>query len=201
MEATGAKESYIDGRRRSVSKEIEGYLRNRVKDKPRVISVGCGVGDEAEPILRILPGSTYKGIDIDPEMIQLAKESNIDTTAEFEVADAINKEAFGPQPWDVVILRHPHVMEKSRRNLVNGSGKNEMDENWAKIIKNSIEALNENGIVFMTTFDETEKEVITNYLGQFGKELKILIDQGNQHETYGDAAHDNFVVMAQKISG
>lgn len=173
----------------NLAREIETYLLDKVGNKPRIISVGCGSGEEAGPISTIFPNSTYKGIDMSPAMIELAKETNISIPGKFEVADATKKEAFDDQPWDVVILRNPQVT----------GGVGIMDEKWAKIIKNSIEALKKDGIVFITTPSEEERAIIVNYLGQFSEKLKILINQANQHTGGKRVFRDEFVVVAKKI--
>lgn len=178
----------INEHRESLGKTFEKYLKTEVKSQnPRILSVGCGCGFEAEPALRIFPNAKYKGIDINEESLGLARDINEDISqAVFEIADATKKGSFGDKPWDLVILRNPQVPK-------------EIDQEWSEIIKNSIEVLKKDGIIFVTTSSEREKVIISQYLGRFDKNLKIIVNEENQHKTKFGSFRDDFIIIAKKL--
>ena len=80
----------------------ETYLRFLVQEKQKVLEVGCGTGN----LLAALKPRYGVGLDLSPEMIQIAAESHPDL--HFFVLDAENTQALGTiqnlGPFDVILL-------------------------------------------------------------------------------------------------
>ena len=62
------------------------FLQKIEKENPQVLEIGCGPGNITRYLLSKRPDVKITGIDVAPNMIQLAKENN--PTADFQVMDA-----------------------------------------------------------------------------------------------------------------
>ncbi len=197
LEAMGVNGfSMLNEHRAFLGKAFEAYLKKEIKvESPSVLSVGCGVGYEAEPILRVFPNAKYRGIDIDKIHVELARRINEDLPGNiFEIADAREEGAFAGGPWNVLILRNPQVMGEIA-DLIAGK-RNSKD--WEIIIKNSIKFLKTDGIMFITTPTRHEREIILNQLNILGRALKLLVDEENKYKTNLGLYNDDIVILAKK---
>ena len=67
-----------------------------------VLDAGCGNGNFLSEIRRFFPDKTYKGIDISPELIEVAEASHTADGLTFQHADLFDCEAAA---YDVVVMR------------------------------------------------------------------------------------------------
>lgn len=196
MEQVESREVSVRDRYRShLTGEFEEYLEREVigRDRLNILSVGCGIAYESEPLLRLFPDARYRGIDIDNGYIELARDTNDDIPEGlFDVADARKKEAFGINPWDIIILRNPQVLG---RLMDFTTGK--MDEGWKEIIGNCVEALVDKGLLFISVDTEPERKMILEYLGT--RKLQVLVNEENKHKSTQGTCRDDFVVVAKKL--
>lgn len=149
---------------------INDYLKLQVSEGPRMISVGCQFGYEANPFLDAFPEGTYLGIDIDERMISGAKKMHSSSDrAVFDSRDARDKEAFGTKKWDVVFLGHP----QTQGSYMKGGATR---EDWEKIIGNSAQAITEEGVILATTHLPQEADLVEKYLKQAGLQTSRVVN-------------------------
>lgn len=198
MEATQDFSPVLRAQRESFWKTFAALKQEIHTQQPRVLSVGCGFGYEAEPILRTFPDGTYTGIDIDEDVIHGAKRTNkgVDK-AVFEVADATERKGFGENPWDVVILKHPQALGSI--TYLNSSTYGKMDTEWGKILDNSIDATKTGGIIVATASSEQELELIGEHLSRFRNNVRVIKYEKNPNEAEQGAFRDEFIIVARKL--
>lgn len=91
-----------------------------------LLDVGCGTGPMIELLLKEFPDHHYTGVDLTPQMIQVARDKKLDHT-KFLVGDSENL-PFADQSFDVVICTNsfhhypnPQIfMKEAARVLKNG---------------------------------------------------------------------------------
>lgn len=168
--------------------------QKREGEKRKILSVGCGFGYEAEPVLRIISNSQYIGIDIDEDYISSARAANRDVPdVTFETKDAQKEDAFIDKDfWDIILIRHPQVippfLSKNSRS------------DWKKIFANSINALREKGVLFISTATPQERNAIISFLKENNETIDTVIDEVNKE--YKSDPYINFddhhIIMVQK---
>jgi len=67
-----------------------------------VLEVGCGEGHLASEILQAFPGTSYLGLDITPEIVELARESNPDGV--FKTGSAYDLKEFQNKKFNIVVM-------------------------------------------------------------------------------------------------
>lgn len=76
-----------------------------VTSATKVVDVGCGIGGSSRHIVRKYPGSTAQGITLSPYQAnrgnELAKEQGVESSANFQVADALDM-PFDDNSFDLV---------------------------------------------------------------------------------------------------
>lgn len=77
------------------------FFVERVPEGSRVLDVGCGIGAVARSIAEGVPGSRVVGVDLDPAVLERARDGAPDN-AVFVQADAT--EALQDGPFDVIVL-------------------------------------------------------------------------------------------------
>lgn len=210
------KISSLDRGRESLEKTFGAYLKSEVRvERPNVLSVGCGAGYEAEPILQLFPSAKYKDIDISGSNIRLARRTNSDLPEDiFQVADAKSRDSFAGGPWDIIILRNPQITEtlEGLTDFLEGKAKvgkdwelnirngKKVSKDWALIIKNSIDFLKKDGILLVTTPSGDERVIILDQLKTPGKELEILVNEDNKHKAASGVFDDDIVILAKKTA-
>lgn len=129
----------------------EDFL-SKLKEKKqiKILSIGCGRFREAKSIFDFFKPFKDKlklyGIDTSSELIELAKKDDLI----LKVADASLKESF--DNWvkdglfDLIIIRHPEITFNT--------------DVFIKIFTISSGLLEKNGLIFITTHFENEKESI-----------------------------------------
>lgn len=202
MESSSERKSFSlrDYYRKNLGKVFEHYLAEDIKGKDSLIgilSVGCGFGYEAEPLLRIFPNAIYTGIDIDSNIIDGAREANNDLygRCQFQVADGRDKEAIEIKPWDIVILRNPQVMGR----YLDTSKYSTTREDWHRIIVNSIEALGKGGRLFVSVDMQHDRDIVLKYINSFTDTVSMVADEQNIHPSISGIFQDRLVIMAKKI--
>lgn len=203
MESSNEQKSFSlkDYYRENLGRVFEHYLAEAIKSKKdssiNILSVGCGFGYEADPLLRIFPNAVYTGMDIDTGAISGAKEINNDLyeRCEFQIADGRNKDAIGTKPWDIVILRNPQV-SGSTFDTSKGSTTR---EDWRRILKNSIEVLGEGGMVFISVDEEHDRGIVLKHLNSFTGNVSIVVNEPNIYPSKKGVFKDSLIIMAKKI--
>lgn len=182
-----------DNYRSKLEKTFDYYLKNKVRDQPTwILSVGCNFGYEAGALLRVFPTAKYVGVDINKNVIKAAKETNRDLgKVKFQVGDARKRETFGEIPWDIIAIRHPQVLGTI---MEEGS----LDKDWYLIINNGMEALKEDGILFVSTSSMQERDRVISYIN-LSKKMKILVNNENKFSSGVGVFHDNFVIVFKKL--
>jgi 2-polyprenyl-3-methyl-5-hydroxy-6-metoxy-1,4-benzoquinol methylase len=191
---TNENPSLREGYREKLRQVFNYYLKKQIGTDPkRILSVGCMFGLEAEPLLKTFPGANYKGIDIDREIIGAATRMNKDLTrAEFQLADAREMEAFGIEPYDIVVVRHPQVLG----DLNPGSN---LAKDWHTILQNSMAALRPNGALFVSTTDEDcEGNCVLDYIRHSREKMTVVISDENKFAYGSWPFKDNFIIIAKK---
>jgi hypothetical protein len=162
--------------------------------KISILSVGCGIGVEAEPLLRLVPDSTYLGIDNDSSMVWIGSTSHRDITLgsppQFDTQDILT---FDPgQKFSMVVLRQPPVggdrVSIARYGHVIG---------WEDEADASVAHLADNGLLLVTTEREDYYAWLLRYMEKQGLEI---LNQGlnSTLEAPKDAYPDQFVIVAKK---
>lgn len=189
----------VEHYRENLKSVFDHYLRPLVGDPDRnlrIISVGCGFGYEAEPLLKTFPNATYTGIDIKADRIDAAREFNADLGGKcvFETADAGEKGAFNKGPWDMVVVRHPQVL-----GSIGSIRDPNLQEDWVSIMENCISALNKGGVLFISTDTGVEREQILEWINTHSNEIKIVTDERNIHPSSKGIHKDSFVIVGKKM--
>lgn len=172
-----------DEYRRNLAKAFSNFLERAISGNvKRIISVGCGFGYEAQPLLKLFPDAYFLGIDTNKDLIDGAKSTNSDLpSADFQVFDGRNLSSFNEAPWDIVILRNP----ANRDTII--------------AIENSLKVLRKGGIIFITTDTISEMEKIADLLSFFGNEIEIIQPTiENPFLTLGGGFEDRFIIRATK---
>ena len=139
----------------------------------RILDLGCGTGRTTFPLYRI----GYReiiGVDLTPEMIEIAQELNnyFDSEISFKIGDATNLE-FSESAFDVVIFSFNGLM--SIPNLLNRE----------KAVGEINRVLKKSGVFIFTTHDREREEPYF----KFWEEEKAKWESGNQNPIlfeYGD---------------
>lgn len=159
-------ESYI-----SLTKEIglwdsEKYVfRKYLNPKDKILDVGCGTGRTTFP-LNNLGYTDIIGIDLTPEMIEIAKGLNVhfNSEIEFKVGDATKLE-FLDCTFDVAIFSFNGLM-----SIPNSTNRNKALNEINRVLKKA-------GKFIFTTHDREREEQYFD----FWKEEKQKWDSGNQN--------------------
>lgn len=204
MENTGSGENFPtrDLYRAHLERTMRYYLQNlddsrlpREKGILQVLSAGCGLGYEAEPVLSIFPNSHYKGIDIDGDLVELAQDINRDLPseqAEFIIEDATHIEESEVGEYGLVIVRHPQLQGTFLTNSLYGSR-----DTWKQIIGSTIKKISHNGYIFITMDGKQERDIMLDYLREQG--IEILVNEKNDGSKTSVPVHeDSLVIIAHK---
>lgn len=195
--ASETEVSTVEYYQKNLKKVFDHYLRPFVGDPNsnlKIMSVGCGYGFEADPLLKIFPNATYMGIDVDADVIGVIKELSPDLNERclFKIADAREEDAFDKGPWDIIVLRHPQVLGSTIDPNVK--------KDWARIMKNCVSAVNKRGVLFVSTDSEMEREQILEYINNQPRDkMEIVTNEHNIHPSSKGGHKDSFVVVGKKI--
>lgn len=126
------------------------FCKNILPQNPTILDIACGPGNYAIYILNEIPGAGIFGIDLAPEMINLARENNPD--GHFETMDCRTIGNLSAK-YDAVICAFitPYL------NI----------EEVKELIKNMAEKLNVKGMLYLSTMenDYTKSGFETNSKG------------------------------------
>lgn len=112
--AQSYQEKFMNVDRYSESLEsLSGFL----KDKDSVLDIGCGPGNISRYLLEKHPNLQLLGIDLSPNMIELAGRNN--PSANFQVLDCRNIELLSDS-FDVIVCGFclPYLSQKEVRSLI-----------------------------------------------------------------------------------
>ena len=112
------------------------FCKHVEKVNPNILEIGCGPGNITKYILSKRPDFNIKGIDIAPNMIELAKQNN--PAANFEVMDCREIDKLSSK-FDAVMCGFcmPYLSK----------------EDCAKLIKDCSSLLNDGGILYFSTIE------------------------------------------------
>lgn len=146
--------------------ESEKYVfKKYLNQADRILDLGCGTGRTTFPLDK-LGYNRITGVDLTPEMIEIAQELNNHFNSEinFKVGDATSLE-FSDAMFDVVIFSFNGLM-----SIPNSLNRN-------KAITEINRVLTESGVFIFTTHDREQEG---QYL-EFWKEEKSKWELGNQN--------------------
>lgn len=192
----------FEASRNYLSRTFADYLGNLNDRLPRdsngvlqVLSVGCGIAEEAKAFANqeVFSNAHYSGMDNDDLMLQNAEFFNRDLSldrATFVKEDvrAITDEKKGI--YGVVIIRNPRIIP---------FGHGQADPHFIDIIKASCQRLAANGYIVVTTEEQSRLEMITQVL----EENNIQIQLGEENRFHEEAplqqAHKDYhLIIGQK---
>ncbi|MDI1256782.1 MAG: class I SAM-dependent methyltransferase [Flavobacterium sp.] len=112
-----------------------------VKEKATVLEIGCGPGNITKYLLEKRPDLNLFGIDVAPNMIELAKNNN--PNAHFAVMDALEISKIDKQ-FDAIVCGFclPYLAKEATIQL----------------IADAALLLNENGILYLSTMEDDYKK-------------------------------------------
>lgn len=145
---------------------FDHYLPPELLVRPgnlRMISVACGFGLELKALQNIFPAAHIEGIDFRSTIMGAKAFNPTIPSDQLHEADATEVTSFGSEPWDIVILRNPHVGSIVTKHTT-----------WGKIISNCVEKVANNGYFYLTTTTEIEMNKTLNFLNQLGK-LNLVV--------------------------
>lgn len=145
------------------------------KVAPKILEIGCGPGNVTQYLLHERPDFQIKAIDVAPNMLQLAKINN--PSAEFEEMDG----------------REIHQLKEKFDGIIVGFCLPYLSKKDAvKLIKDSFQLLNENGILYFS-FIEGDYEHSGYETGSSGDKVFVYYHQ----ETYLKKAlkQQNFEIL------
>ncbi len=122
-------------------------------DKPnaKILEIGCGPGNITKYLLSKRPDFDIFGIDIAPNMVELAKQNN--STAHFEIMDC----------------RQINKLDKKFDGIIGGFCLPYLSQTECKeLISNSYDLLNDNGLIYLS-FVEGEPEKSEFKVGSGGR--------------------------------
>lgn len=164
--------------------------------KLAVLSVGCGFGYDAKPIIDTIPDSTYLGIDTAKRSIDYANMFNPDLMQDpnirFELQNIHDLDA---KQFGIVVLRHPPVYGFRKELAARGES-----VGWEPELNASLTHLRDEGLLFITTEDKHFYNGLVSYVVK--KEL-VILSQGENLATVEQLSsqHDQFSITAQKRMG
>lgn len=205
MENIGRVEEYptSNPERVCIGQTMKHYLQNlddgrlpREKGILQVLSVGCGLGYEAESVLSIFLNCHYKGIDINGNLVKLAQEINDDLPserAEFIIEDAIRIEESEVGKYGLVIVRHPQLQGTFLTNSLYGGSR----DTWKQIIESTIKKISHKGYIFVTIDGKKERDIMLDYLREQG--IEVLVNEKNDESKANVSIHkDSLIIIAHK---
>ncbi len=195
----------LERQRARIEKTLSYYLKNLDNGRlPResdgglnVLSVGCGLGLDAKPVVDIFPESTYKGIDNDTSHISAARRLNKDAgvRVQFETEDAteIGSEE---EKYGLVLIRHPQVLGETvigATAVLPGAVKI-----WGDIVKASVQKTKKQGYIFASTDSVEENEEIVQHLEANGVKVMINFENAVKEDTTGLPFRDSYVMVGKR---
>ena len=125
-----------------VYNETYDFICNSItKDKPKILEIGCGPGNITKYILSRRPDFDLFGIDIAPNMIELAKINN--PTASFAVMDCREIDSIKTK-FDAIVCGFclPYLSQNDSQ----------------KLITDCYNLLNENGLIYLSFVEGDTKK-------------------------------------------
>ena len=198
--------------------EKSGY-RPPVGRDTIILDIGCGVADEARSLNSFFGGKDISerskrtkviGIDISEERIHEAKKRHIPIFEddgslsntlppyfEFLHADAAQLDQIPevPDVVDVVVMRHPQFVGEPDID------REEEYKKWAAILKQSLDKLSETGIIFVTTHNEVDRDLVRKAANEL--HCKVTVDEENKwsrdlEESDNALSLDKYVITIMK---
>ena len=165
--------------------------------KTQILDIVCGECQEGYLISAFFGGNNYgspselvqvTGIDINGLSIDKAKSvysSRLGTTISFIQGDATNLDVIDDMPdmADVVILRHQQYHANP--------------DVWSAIAEQSLQRVNKNGILLVTSYNQAEHKDMIQALRKIGG--KVIVDERNNDAfpvpNSSDSAYDMYVAI------
>jgi 2-polyprenyl-3-methyl-5-hydroxy-6-metoxy-1,4-benzoquinol methylase len=133
--ASGYQEKFMDVQLYNDS--YDRFIKLIEQPNAKILDVGCGPGNISRYLLSKQPEYKILGIDLAPNMIELAKKNN--PTAEYKVMDCLRLNALN-EKFDGIICGFcmPYLSK----------------EDCSKLISQSVSALNKNGILYLSVIED-----------------------------------------------
>ncbi len=189
-EGTDKKENSLDELSSNLKQVLDVYLPKELRERPdvQVFSVGCGFALEAQPILDLIPGAKYTGVDLGRYFPKAADIRYHSDRVNVRSGDLTNREEFGNNPWDLVIIRNPKII-----SVEGGS-----DPNWEKILVNSELSVASNGYILVTAMSLVEMESTMNFLKQTGLQQQTPVKDISEMMTSNFPLKENYLAILKK---
>lgn len=187
---TDGEFEFRDSNREALFGTFSRYVKPLIyKKDPRILSVGCGFSLEAKPVTTIFEDAVFVGIDSNDKFISASQRMNSDVKGNvtFKVADARQEGAFGNENWDLIIVRHPQIKGSFLTEETTGD--------WGEILGNCVKFLGKEGVLFVSTQDSREKDLVIRTLGRNG--ATVIIDEINPNPSPGPFP-DTDIIVAKK---
>lgn len=156
-----SSDSVLRRERQTVMGILERHVYPLVEasEAKRILSVACGVGDEAKSLLKMFPNAHITGIDISRVDINIARKHHhaLRGRIKFYVRDARLADSFGNRPWDIILFRNPQVTSGG--------------QNWEAMYSNAVSALQPGGTLITTTLSDYEMNFVRGYYLAYGIEV------------------------------
>lgn len=190
----GESINFAESYRETLHQAFETYLQPHSEGlvSPYVLSVGCGFAYETPVVVNMFPKAHYEGIDIKPELVFGAKQTNKDIKGDvsFRIADATKDEAYKNDKWDVIILRHPQMQGSILTNETT-------TDTWQTIVEKSIDHLKKGGLFFSTVSSPLEEELLLQALPV--SKTEVLEHAVNKFTNDKATYDDKVIIIARKI--
>ncbi len=187
-----------------LTRTFEQHLKPHIENPAgslRVLSVGCGIAEEVPAVFQAFPNASYRGIDVQDYYLDHARgEYKSFPNATFEYADARKKEAFGIDRWDIVLLRNPQTVGFPSSRLPGDQGDQAYKEQWRDIVNNAIDAVTENGALYVETFAPEDKRIMERYLQERKQDISVVFDHQVVREMgFGRTPAISDILVARKV--
>lgn len=97
-----------------------------------------------------------------------------------------------PEEVDVVVMRHPQFVYDETEDAY---------EKWTTILRQSLDRLSEKGIVFITTYNEADRDLVRAAAGELGCQIKVDEESKwsrNAEESEYSPPKDKHVIILMK---
>lgn len=156
-------------------KILDNYLPIELRQpdrRARVISVGCGFALELTGLQQLLPDSYIEAIDKSADAVYAAQQWHPEFPQDrIRLVDATNRESFGEEDWDLIVVRNPQV--EPDVGIISCS--------WEQILRNCFDKLKQNGFLYLTTLSQIEMQGLLGFLSQFPLKDVTPNDPGRTH--------------------
>lgn len=173
---------------------VSKMLLDKNSSNPRIIDIGCGSGCISIALGKNIPGSTVYGIDVKPEIIELAKENarSHNVLIDFEKKNILKPESIPTTPaFDIIVSNPPYVTLNERHQMQANVLNYEPDLAlfvpdddplifYRNIIVFAKRGLRKNGVIWLEINEKFGQEIKDLYVNSGFGLVKIIKDIHNK---------------------